>query len=101
MQIDKDEHQILQELMVENQKLLTENNHLLQKMMRYHHWGVFFKGLGLLVVLGVPVAFYYYIMEPYFYNITDSLKTLNDSLSTVPGWSQFIEAISHGKNGPD
>jgi hypothetical protein len=47
-----------------------------------------------LIILGAPVALYYYVIDPYFDTVGESLRTLNEGLSSVPGWSQFMEAIN-------
>jgi hypothetical protein len=94
---DKDEQQIFHELLQENKKLLSENNELLRKINQRSVWGFWIKVVGLLILVGVPFALYYYIIEPYFYTVSESLKTLNEGLMTVPGWSQFIDAVSYGK----
>ena len=91
---EKDDHQIMHELLEENQRLLKENNDLLRKMMRRSTWAMFLRVLWLLVILGAPFALYYYVIEPYFNTVSESLGTLNDGLSAVPGWTQFTEAIN-------
>jgi len=91
---DKDDRQLLHETLKENQRLLSENNELLRKMMRRSTWSMFLRVLWLLIILGAPFALYYYVIEPYFDTVGESLRTLNEGMMVVPGWSQFTEAIN-------
>jgi len=90
----KDEHQLLQELMLENQRLLVENNELLKKMMKAAVWAFWLKVIWLLVILGVPLVLYYYVVEPYFNSLGSSFQTFQAGLQEVPGWKQFYQSIS-------
>jgi|AntRauTorckE6833_2_1112554.scaffolds.fasta_scaffold02663_1 hypothetical protein len=94
MQPEKDETQILHEQLEENKRLLEENNGLLRKMLRRSSWAMFLRVVWVLIILGAPVALYYYVIDPYFDTVGESLRTLNEGLSSVPGWSQFMEAIN-------
>jgi hypothetical protein len=96
---EKNEHQILHELMVENQQLLKENNELLKKSLRRSTWAFIIRVILLLLFLGVPFALYYYFIEPYFHSVGESFSSLNQSLSVIPGWNQFVDAITLGQAG--
>lgn len=90
----KDEQQILQELMLENQRLLVENNHILKKMHRAALWSFWLKVIWTLIILGVPFVLYYYVIEPYFTSLGSSFQTFQNGLQEVPGWKQFYGSLS-------
>ena len=93
---DKDENQMLQELMLENQRLLTENNQLLKKIRRSGIWSFWLRVISFLLVIGAPFVVYYFVIEPYFSSLGSSFQTFRDGLQEVPGWKQFYEAIRGG-----
>ena len=96
---EKDEHQLLQELLLENQRLLTENNELLRRMNRRSIWGFWLKVAWLLLIIGAPFLLYFYVIEPYFTTLGSSFQTFQEGLQEVPGWKQFYETISGGNGG--
>lgn len=90
---DRGDHQVLQELMLENQRLLTENNQLLKKLHRASVWAFWVRIIWMLVLIGAPFVLYYYIIEPYFESLGSSFATFQTGLQEVPGWKQFYESI--------
>jgi len=96
---DKDEHHILHELMLENQRLLTENNQLLNKLNRRSILSFWFRVTWLLVLVGIPFVLYYFVVEPYFTSLGSSFQTFQDGLQEVPGWKQFYAAMKGGSEG--
>lgn len=99
MEPEKDQHQVIHDLLVENQRLLSENNELLRKSLRRATWSFILRLAVLLLFLGVPFALYYYFIEPYFSSVSESFSALNQSLSMIPGWNQFVDAITLGQAG--
>ena len=95
----KDEHQIIYDLLEQNRTLLEENNKLLKKSLRRSTLSFVFRVLLLLLFLGVPFAIYVYFIEPYFHSVGESFSSLNQSLSMIPGWNQFVDAITLGQAG--
>ncbi|MEY2665519.1 MAG: hypothetical protein RLZZ480_624 [Candidatus Parcubacteria bacterium] len=65
----------LKALILENQRLLAENNELLKKMHRGSVRHLWFTIAYVMVFLGLPVVLYYYFLAPYM----DSIKSI------VPG----------------
>jgi len=90
---DKDEYQILHELVLENQRLLIENNQLLKKINRANIWSFWFRVLWFMILIGAPFVLYYYIIEPYFTSLGSSFQTFQTGLQEIPGWKQFYEAV--------
>jgi len=89
---NKDEHQALQELMLENQRLLSENNQLLKKIHRTSVFNFWFRILTTLILIGAPFVLYYYVVEPYFESMGSSFSTFQQGLQEIPGWKQFYQA---------
>lgn len=96
---DKDEHQLLQELMLENQRLLAENNTILRKLKKWSIVSFWLRLVWTLILIGLPFVLYYYVIEPYFTTLGSSFAEFEEGLREVPGWKQFYEQISGGSDG--
>jgi hypothetical protein len=92
---DNEEKQI-RELILENQRLLAENNHLLKQMNRRSIVGFWLRLAWTAFLIGLPFVLYYYVIEPYFTSLGSSFETFRAGLQEVPGWKQFYEAVSSG-----
>lgn len=90
---DKDEYQLLQELMLENQRLLTENNAMLKKLKKWSVISFWFRLIWTFILVGLPFVLYYYVIEPYFTSLGSSFAEFQEGLQEVPGWKQFYEQI--------
>lgn len=86
------------DLLLENQRLLTENNQILKEMNRRSVLAFWFKILWMLFIIGAPFVLYFYVIEPYFDTLGSSFETFREGLKEVPGWKQFYEAISGGED---
>jgi Trk-type K+ transport system membrane component len=89
---DKSEHQLLKDLMLENQRLLSENNQLLKKIRRASLISFWLRLVTMLIFIGAPFVLYYYVVEPYFESMGSSFSTFQQGLQEIPGWKQFYEA---------
>jgi len=88
----------LEVLVKKSLKLSEENNRLLRKMRRAQVWGVFFKILTVAVMVGVPVIFYFYFVQPYIEELQRSYAEIQDkvdgfnelqlNLPELPEWAQ-------------
>lgn len=94
---NKDEQQILHELLLENQKLLIDNNQLLKKMNNRSVLAFWMRFIWFMILIGVPVALYYYVLEPYVTSFGDSIETLQNSVQQIPGVGRFIEAAQDSR----
>lgn len=92
---EKDEQQLLRDLMLENQRLLTENNQLLNKLHKHNIWSFWIRIVWFLILIGAPLILYYYIVEPYFSSLGSSFQTFQQGIQEVPGWKQFYEAAKN------
>jgi len=79
--------------MLENQRLLTENNQLLKKLNRRSVLSFWFRLVWLMFIIGLPFVLYFYVLEPYFNSFGSSFQTFQDGLQEVPGWKQFYAAM--------
>ncbi len=46
-------------------QLTKENNHMLHKMRRAAFWHGVWRSIWFLVIIGAPIAIYYYLLQPY------------------------------------
>ena len=90
---DKNEHEHLNELMLENRRLLTENNQLLKKLNHRSVLSFWIRLVWFLVLIGAPFILYFYVIEPYFTSFGSSSKIFIQGIHEVPGWKQFYETI--------
>jgi hypothetical protein len=93
---DINEQQQIRGLILENQRLLTENNQLLKKLNRRSTISFWFRIVWGAFIIGLPFVLYFYIIEPYFQSLGSSFETFKQGLQEVPGWKQFYESIKWG-----
>jgi uncharacterized membrane protein (DUF106 family) len=93
MESQHNDHEQLQELLKENQRLIRENNTLLKSIKRLTHWYIWIKVIWFAVLIGLPLALYYYVAEPYFSRVQTSFQSFQYGLQEIPGWKQFFESI--------
>ncbi|MFT7644886.1 MAG: hypothetical protein ACI9BF_000549 [Candidatus Paceibacteria bacterium] len=94
MHPEKEDHLLLRELTLENQRLLIENNQLLKKMNHREVLSFWFRIVWFLVLIGAPFLLYFYVIEPYFISMGSSFEIFKQGLREVPGWKQFYEAVA-------
>tara|TARA_B100000508_G_scaffold140487_1_gene141717 strand:+ start:3619 stop:3924 length:306 start_codon:yes stop_codon:yes gene_type:complete len=99
MSTDKDENQLLHELMIENQRLLAENNKILRQIKKATIWSFWIRFAWFLILIGAPFVLYYFVVEPYFDALGSSFETFTAGLQEVPGWKQFYGAVSGNTEG--
>ena len=64
---DKTEvHEEMQDLLEKNAELLEENNQILKKIHRNAVWGFWLRIAWYVILVGLPFALYYLVIEPYF-----------------------------------
>lgn len=80
-----------------NTKLLEENNKLLKKIHRNGLWGFWIRIVWYALLIGMPFALYFYVLEPYFTALGSSYETFQAGMQEIPGWKQFNEAINNVK----
>jgi hypothetical protein len=90
---EQQEHADIKELILENQRLVAENNVLLKKIHKATVWSFWLRLVWVLILIGVPFVLYYFVIEPYFTTLGSSFDTFRAGLQEVPGWKQFYDSI--------
>jgi hypothetical protein len=84
----KKEVSTIEEMVIENQKLLAENNKLLKKINRSNTWAFWLRILWIAILLGLPVVVYYYIIAPYYESLETAFQFFGVQLPNIPGWNE-------------
>lgn len=87
------EQKTIQELVLENHLLLSENNELLKKMNKINNWSFGLRVVWFLILLGVPFIAYYYLVEPLVDSEGSAFESIWVGLQNIPGWKQFCTAV--------
>ncbi len=95
---NNNEHQDIRQLLLENQKLLADNNRMLKKLHRSSVISFWLKIFWIVLVIGLPFILYYYVVEPYFQAFGSSFDTFRNGVEEIPGWKQFYDAVEAGAN---
>lgn len=66
-------------------RLLKENNELLKKLHRYTIIGFSFKVVWYAILVGMPFAVYFYVLEPYFAAFGSNYEVFKMGMSEIPG----------------
>jgi hypothetical protein len=78
-------------LLVENQRLLAENNALLHKMRRSALVGTVLRIVWFAVILGMPIALYYLFLEPNITTLERAWAIIESGAQDVTGLRGIIE----------
>jgi len=78
------EEEILR-LLKENAELVRENNVLLKKLYRNEMIGLTLRVIWYAVLIGMPFALYFYILEPYFNAFGSNYETFRLGIAEIPG----------------
>ena len=85
-------HDELKALVLENQRLLAENNELLKKMHRSavrHFW---FNIAWIVVFLGLPLIAFYKLAMPMYQSFGSSPTNLSEQLKDVQELKSFLDS---------
>lgn len=83
----------LERLMKENSQLLEENNTLLKKIHRNGLIGFWVRILWYVLLIGLPFALYFYVLEPYFSALGSNFEVFKAGINEIPGWKQFTQFL--------
>ena len=78
----------IKELLRQNQALIKENNEMLHKMRRSAMWATIFRVVWFCFIIGVPLALYYFFLEP-------NLTTLERAWGVIESSAQDVTGIKH------
>jgi len=96
------EHESMRKLLEKNTAVLEENNKLLRKLHRNMVIGFWVRVFWYIVLIGLPFALYFYVLEPYFEMLGSSYQEFSEGIAEIPGWKQFnlmIEAMADPETG--
>jgi hypothetical protein len=98
--MEKDtEHSELQRLIIENTEILKQNNKILRKMYRNDIIGIWVKLIWFVLLVGLPFALYFYVLEPYFTAMGSSYEVFSVGMQEIPGLKQFHDFMESVKAG--
>jgi hypothetical protein len=83
----------IKHIVEQNKKLLEENNVLLRKIHRGAVIGLWIRVVWYVMLIGLPFALYFYILEPYFTALGSSYEVFSAGMQEIPGWKQFSETL--------
>jgi hypothetical protein len=86
-------HAELSQLILENTEMLKENNRLLRKIHRNGLIEFWIRTCWYILLIGLPFALYFYVLEPYFTAMGSSYETFSAGMQEIPGWKQFSETL--------
>ncbi|MFT7507332.1 MAG: hypothetical protein ACI92I_000475 [Acidimicrobiales bacterium] len=95
--IAESDHEALKELVNKNSVLLEENNRLLKKLHRNALWGFWVRVTWFVVMLGLPFALYFYVLEPYFSALGSNYEVFKAGVNEIPGlkgMGQLLDTIT-------
>lgn len=90
-------HEELAELIKENTALLKQNQKLLKKIHRNGLIEFWIRLTWYILLIGLPFALYFYILEPYFTAMGSSYETFSAGMQEIPGWKQFTQTLEEIK----
>lgn len=90
-------HEELRALIQENAELLKQNNKLLRKIHRNGLIEFWVRVCWYILLIGLPFALYFYVLEPYFTAMGSSYETFSAGMQEIPGWKQFTETLEQIK----
>jgi len=72
-------------LLRENHELAQQNNELLRKMYRNDMIGIVLRLVWYAILIGLPFAVYFYVLEPYFTAFGSNYETFRVGMAEIPG----------------
>lgn len=90
-------HAELKALLEQNTELVKENNRLLKKIYRNELISIWIKIIWFVLLIGMPFALYFYVLEPYFTALGSSYEVFSAGMQEIPGWKHFHEALESFK----
>lgn len=82
----------------DNSALLKENNELLHKIRRQGLWSLWIRVVWYVVLIGLPFALYFYVLEPYFTAMGSNYEVFRAGINEIPGLKglgDLLDKLSH------
>ncbi len=80
-----DGHDRILDVMEKNAELLQENNKLLKKLYRQNIIALAIRVFWYVIIIGLPFAVYFYVLEPYFQAFGANYETFRTGMGEIPG----------------
>jgi len=80
-----EEHAEMLSLLRENRVLAEQNNVLLKKLYRHNVIGFTVRILWIVLLVGLPFALYFTLLEPYFSSMGADYDTFRAGIGEIPG----------------
>lgn len=90
-------HEEIKKLLVENQRLLLENNQMLHKMRRSAVLGSIFRIVWFLVILAMPVYLYFAYIKPNMGNLVEKYSTLEEMTQNTSVLKEWYDSLQGTK----
>ncbi len=90
-------HDEIKKLLVENQRLLLENNQLLHKMRRSAVIGSVFRFIWFLIIIGAPVYLYFSYIQPNMDTIREKYQNFEQMTADNEAFKKFYDSVSNWK----
>jgi len=81
----EDAHEEILRLTRENSVLIKENHEYLRKMYRNDMIGLTFRIIWYALLIGLPFAVYFYLLEPYFEVFGANYEVFRQGMAEIPG----------------
>jgi hypothetical protein len=78
-------HEEMYRLICENNQLLKQNHELIRKMYRNDMIGLVLRLVWYGVLIGLPFALYFYILQPYFEAFGANYDVFMQGMAEIPG----------------
>lgn len=88
----------LKQLLETNNKLIEENTRIVRKLYRWTVANMLWKLLWVIVLIGLPFALYFYILEPYFEALGANYQTFMLGINEIPGLKGLDKVLSESFN---
>jgi|GEM_PF-318109 len=88
-----DDHDDIKALLKKNSELVADNNKILKKIHRNGVWSFWLRIGWYVVMIGLPFALYFYILEPYFTALGSSYETFSAGMQEIPGIRHINEIL--------
>jgi len=82
------------QLIRDNLRLTKENNRLLRKMKRAATYGLILRILWIAVLIGIPVALYVYVIQPYYAGFQAGFDQFQQQIESVPGLNLLLDQLN-------
>ncbi len=95
---EEENHDEIKSMLKKNLALTKDNNRLLRKIRRNAVIGGIFKLVWFAVIIGLPVVLYYYVLQPYISQVTDTYAQIGGGIEDIKN-TPIIDFFLGGGSG--